>query len=110
MQGAVPPGHEAHGRAISHGGVPRRARWQFASGRGHMADIHLDTTGLTCPLPILKAKKAIRRVPAGGTLEVIATDPGAVEDFETFCRVSGHILVESGETDGVFRFLIRQSE
>ncbi len=74
-----------------------------------MADMQLDTTGLTCPLPILKAKKAIKRVPAGGTLEVIATDPGAVEDFETFCRVSGHALVESSEDDGVFRFLIRQA-
>ncbi len=74
-----------------------------------MADIHLDTSGLNCPLPILKAKKAIKQVPAGGTLEVIATDPGAVEDFETFCRVSGHTLVESQETNGVFRFLIRHS-
>ncbi len=74
-----------------------------------MADLHLDTTGLTCPLPILKAKKAIRQVPVGGTLEVIATDPGAVEDFETFCRVGGHALVESSEQDGVFRFLIRHS-
>jgi len=58
-------------------------------------------------LPILKAKKAIKRVPAGGTLEVIATDPGSVEDFETFCRVSGHSLVESSQQDGVYRFLIR---
>ncbi len=72
-----------------------------------MPDLHLDTTGLQCPLPILKAKKAIRRVPSGGTLEVIATDPGAVEDFETFCRVHGHILEHSSEQDGVFRFLIR---
>jgi len=46
-------------------------------------------------------------VPAGGTLEVIATDPGSVEDFETFCRVSGHSLVESSQQDGVYRFLIR---
>jgi tRNA 2-thiouridine synthesizing protein A len=72
-----------------------------------MPDVRLDTTGLSCPLPILKAKKAIKRVPAGGTLEVIATDPGAVEDFETFCRVSGHSLVESSQQDGVYRFLIR---
>ena len=74
-----------------------------------MADVHLDTSGLNCPLPILKAKKAIRQVPAGGTLEVLATDPGAVDDFETFCRVSGHTLVASQQTDGVFRFLIRHS-
>jgi len=72
-----------------------------------MPDFHLDTTGLNCPLPILKAKKAIKQVPAGGTLEVIATDPGAVEDFETFCRVTGHALVEASEQGGVFRFLIR---
>lgn len=72
-----------------------------------MPDEHLDTRGLTCPLPILKAKKAIKQLPPGGTLEVLATDPGAVEDFETFCRVSGHELVESSEGDGVFRFLIR---
>lgn len=72
-----------------------------------MADARLDTTGLTCPLPILKAKKAIRQVPPGGTLEVIATDPGAVEDFETFCRVGGHELLESSHGGGVFRFLIR---
>jgi len=72
-----------------------------------MPDVRLDTTGLSCPLPILKAKKAIRQVPAGGTLEVIATDPGSVEDFETFCRVSGHSLVESSQQDGVYRFLIR---
>jgi len=72
-----------------------------------MADVQLDTTGLNCPLPILKARKAIKQVPAGGTLEVIATDPGAVEDFETFCRVTGHELLEAAEDDGVFRFLIR---
>lgn len=60
-------------------------------------------------MPILKAKKAIKRVPTGGTIEVLATDPGAVEDFETFCRVGGHELMDSSEGDGVFRFLIRRS-
>ncbi len=73
-----------------------------------MADVQLDTRGLTCPLPILKAAKAIKQVPPGGTLEVLATDPGAVEDFRTFCRVNGHALVEASQTGDVFRFLIRQ--
>lgn len=77
------------------------------AGRKIMADVRLDTSGLNCPLPILKARKAIKQVPVGGTLEVIATDPGAVEDFETFCRVSGHELLRSEEGDGAFRFLIR---
>lgn len=66
----------------------------------------LDTTGLLCPLPILKAKKAIKSVPAGGRLEVLATDPGATVDFETFCELTGHTMVEQGEADGVLRFLI----
>ncbi len=74
-----------------------------------MADKTLDTKGLTCPLPILKAKKAIAGVPAGGTLEVLATDPGAGSDFEAFCKTGGHLLLERSEAGGVFRFLIRRA-
>ena len=47
-----------------------------------MADVTLDVKGLTCPLPVLKTKKVMRDVPKGGTLEVLATDPGSVADFE----------------------------
>lgn len=72
-----------------------------------MAAETLDTKGLNCPLPILKARKAIRSLTAGDTLEVFATDPGAVQDFEAFSRATGHELLESGEDDGVFRFLIK---
>lgn len=72
-----------------------------------MADKTLDAKGLNCPLPILKAKKAISEVPKGGTLEVLATDPGSVADFQAFCASTGHTLVEHGEAAGVFRFLIR---
>jgi len=101
-------------RVNSGAGLPPSVSWRMIAfsgrtGAKRMPDLYLDTTGLRCPLPILKAKKAIRQVPSGGTLEVIATDPGAVEDFETFCRVGGHVLVESSEHDGVFRFLIRHS-
>ena len=67
----------------------------------------LYTTGLLCPLPILKAKNAIKAVPAGGCLEVLATDPGARSDFETFCELTGHTMVEQDEAEGVLRFLIR---
>lgn len=74
-----------------------------------MADMTLDAKGLNCPMPILKAKKAISTVPAGGTLEVLATDPGSVADFEAFCRSTGHELVESGQDDGVYRFLIKNA-
>ncbi|MBY0227045.1 MAG: sulfurtransferase TusA family protein [Hyphomicrobium sp.] len=74
-----------------------------------MADKTLDTRGLTCPLPILKAKKAIGSVAVGGTLEVLATDPGSREDFIVFARTTGHDLIEEGEDGGVFRFVLRRA-
>jgi len=74
-----------------------------------MADKLLDTKGMNCPLPILKAKKAINEVPKEGTLEVRATDPGSVADFQSFCRTTGHTLVEQTEDAGVYRFLIRNT-
>lgn len=74
-----------------------------------MADKTLDTKGLNCPLPILKAKKAIGEVPVSGTLEILATDPGAVADFQAFCRQTKHELVEHSEAAGVYRFLIRRT-
>jgi tRNA 2-thiouridine synthesizing protein A len=74
-----------------------------------MSHTTLDTRGLNCPLPVLKAKKAIAEMPKGGTLEVLATDPGAVADFETFCEVTGNELVDQSEADGVYRFLIKRT-
>lgn len=74
-----------------------------------MADKTLDAKGLNCPLPILKAKKGIAEVPVGGTLEVLATDPGAVADFQAFCRTTGNELLEHSEAAGVYRFLIKRS-
>ncbi len=74
-----------------------------------MADATLDAKGLNCPLPILKAKKALKDLPNGGTLEILATDPGAVKDFEAFCRSTGNVLVESKAEGNVFRFLIRHT-
>ncbi len=72
------------------------------------SDHVLDARGLACPLPVLKAKKAIRAVAPGETLTVRATDPGSVEDFKAFCDVTGHALESHVETDGVFTFVIRR--
>jgi tRNA 2-thiouridine synthesizing protein A len=72
-----------------------------------MADQTLDAKGLNCPLPILKARKALKDVPAGGTLEILATDPGSVADFEAFCRQTGNELVEKSQDDKVYRFVIK---
>ena len=74
-----------------------------------MAAHVLDTKGLNCPLPILKAKKALQDVPKGEDLEILATDPGAVADFEAFCRQTGNELIESSNDGDVYRFLIRHS-
>jgi tRNA 2-thiouridine synthesizing protein A len=73
-----------------------------------MADQTLDAKGLNCPLPILRAKKALSTLPPGGTLEVLATDPGAVKDFEAFARTTGHELMESTTEGNVFRFVLKR--
>lgn len=74
-----------------------------------MTDKTLDVKGLNCPLPILRAKKTLKDMPPGGVLEVLATDPGSLEDFPAFCRSTGDELVESSADGGVYRFLIRRA-
>lgn len=71
-------------------------------------DAELDTSGLNCPLPILKAKKALAGLRGGQTLRIIATDPESVRDFKTFSQQSGHELLEVREEDGQFLFLLRK--
>jgi tRNA 2-thiouridine synthesizing protein A len=74
-----------------------------------MADQTLDTKGLNCPLPILKAKKALKEMETGKTLEVISTDPGSIKDFEAFCRTTGNELVDSNQDGKTFTFVIRKA-
>ena len=68
----------------------------------------LDTKGMNCPLPILKAKKALKALAAGDILEVIATDPGSIKDFDSFCRTTGNELMKSADADGVYTFMIKK--
>ena len=72
-----------------------------------MTDHLIDVKGLKCPLPILRAGKALEAVPRGATLEVLATDPGAVTDFEAFCRMAGNELVESAVEGATYRFVMK---
>jgi tRNA 2-thiouridine synthesizing protein A len=72
--------------------------------------VELDARGLNCPLPILKTKKALKDVAVGDTLKVIATDPGSVNDFESFCRTTGNELLECNESAGSYTFLIRRGK
>jgi tRNA 2-thiouridine synthesizing protein A len=68
----------------------------------------LDLTGLSCPLPIIKTAKAVRELSVGDLVEALATDPGSVADFDAWCRSTGNELIERGEQDGVYRFVIRK--
>jgi tRNA 2-thiouridine synthesizing protein A len=70
----------------------------------------LDTRGLNCPLPVLKARKALSRLGPGDRLRVLATDPRAPADFAAFCAERGHRLVESRESGGEFELLIEHGQ
>ena len=72
-------------------------------------DSELDASGLNCPLPILKAKKALAALSSGQVLRVIATDPGSVKDFEAFAKQTGNELLEHAEEGGKFIFLIKKA-
>lgn len=72
-------------------------------------DREVDASGLACPLPILRAKKALSEINTGQVLRVIATDPGSVQDFEAFARQTGNELLQSESVeDGVFEFFLRR--
>ncbi|RMF41458.1 MAG: sulfurtransferase TusA family protein [Alphaproteobacteria bacterium] len=74
-----------------------------------MAEHVLNAEGLNCPLPILKAKKALKDVPPGEILKISATDPGSVADFAAFCNQTGNELVSSTTEGNVYRFEIRRT-
>jgi tRNA 2-thiouridine synthesizing protein A len=70
----------------------------------------LDVKGLKCPLPVLRAKRALAALAAGEVLEVEATDPAALKDFPAFCEMTGHALLESRADGDVYRFRIRRGD
>ena len=69
----------------------------------------LDASGLNCPLPILRAKKTLSSMAAGETLRIVATDPGSVQDFQSFANQTGNQLLDSSEEGGKFVFLIKKA-
>ena len=72
------------------------------------AQKELDTRGLTCPLPILKAKKALADMRSGDVLRVVATDPGSMRDFQAFARQTGNELVEQQSSNDEFIHFLRR--
>ena len=71
-------------------------------------DKELDARGLNCPLPILRCKKALSDMSPGQVLKILATDPGAVKDFQAFSRQTGNELLSSEEQGGEFRFFMKK--
>ena len=71
-------------------------------------DLEVDARNLNCPLPILRCKKGLSEVSAGETLKITATDPGAVKDFQAFCKQTGHVLLQQDEEGKVFTFYIKK--
>jgi len=69
----------------------------------------LDAKGLRCPLPVLKARKAMKTMAAGDVLRVLSTDPGAIKDFEAFCKTTGYRLLRQEQADDVFTFEIEKT-
>lgn len=74
-----------------------------------MADQELDARGLNCPLPILRAKKTLNGMSSGQTLRIVATDPGSVKDFQAFAKQTGNALLESGEANGEYTFVLKKA-
>jgi tRNA 2-thiouridine synthesizing protein A len=72
------------------------------------AQKELDTRGLNCPLPILKAKKALADMKSGDVLRVVSTDPGSMRDFQAFARQTGNELVEQSEAADEFVHFLRR--
>ena len=70
--------------------------------------IELDATGLVCPMPLLKAKRALNAMHVGQRLRVLATDQGSVRDFQVFAEQSGHCLLDSAEANGVYMYLLEK--
>jgi tRNA 2-thiouridine synthesizing protein A len=71
-------------------------------------DREVDARGLNCPLPILRTKKALNEMQSGQLIQILATDPASARDFQAFARQTGNELVESGERDGAFYFVLRR--
>lgn len=69
--------------------------------------VKVDASGLSCPMPILKAAQAIKSVQTGDLIEIVATDPGSVKDFEAWARSTGNTLVEQDAAGGKFRFVLQ---
>ena len=68
----------------------------------------IDARGLSCPMPIVKTAQAVKAIPSGGAIELLATDAGSIKDVAAWCRATGNELVEQTSDGAVYRFVIRR--
>jgi len=69
----------------------------------------LDTSGMSCPLPVVKTKKALKDMAVGDILEMISTDAGSIPDMEAWSRATGHELLQSNDEGSLYRFFIKKT-
>jgi len=91
------------------GGEPTLEVWRGEMVAEERYDVFLDARGLVCPLPLVKTRQALMVVEPGATICVLATDPASKRDFETFCDMTGHLLLKNEERDGVFVYVIEKA-
>lgn len=82
-------------------GMNKQGTWQI--------DVELDVRGLTCPLPLLKAKQALNRLESGGVVKVLATDPGSERDFHVFTEQSATVLLDFHKSDGEYCYYLQKN-
>jgi tRNA 2-thiouridine synthesizing protein A len=68
----------------------------------------IDARGLSCPMPIVKTAQAVKNLPSGGAIELLATDAGSIKDVAAWCRATGNELIAQTSDGAVFRFVIRR--
>jgi tRNA 2-thiouridine synthesizing protein A len=73
-----------------------------------MADQQVDARGLNCPMPIVKTAQAVKTLASGQTVEVLATDAGAVKDFAAWSKTTGNVIIEQSSDAGVYRFVLQK--
>jgi tRNA 2-thiouridine synthesizing protein A len=71
-------------------------------------DVELDTSGMNCPLPVLKARKALSEMSPGQRLHLIVTDPGAKKDIPAFCKMTGNPLIDTNDQEGKIHFFLEK--
>ncbi|MBB3128554.1 TusA-related sulfurtransferase [Paenibacillus rhizosphaerae] len=72
------------------------------------ADLVVDTKGLACPMPIVRAKKALDTLEVGQVMEVLSTDKGSVNDFQAWVKQTKHELIKHEEENGVYKFYVKK--